>query len=138
MSADEHTYLLDTQTAHTLLQANAPVPLRDRIRQARFGSLWMSAVTEGELRGHLSDLPPLSPRREALELLCRNVPTIPFDRSAALAYGRLRQHPALPPNTSDLQVLVTAHAISLGATLITADARFVSIAELTIENWHRA
>jgi hypothetical protein len=47
MSADEHTYRLDTQTAHSLLQSSAPTPLRDRIRNARFGSLWMSAVTEG-------------------------------------------------------------------------------------------
>jgi predicted nucleic acid-binding protein len=138
MTADDRAFLLDTLTAHTLLLADAPDVLRDRVRAARFGSLWMSAVTEGELRHRFGETAPLAPRREALELLFRNVPTVPFDRSAALAYARLRQHPAVPKTASELELLVAAHAISVGATLITPDTGYAAIGELSTANWHIA
>jgi predicted nucleic acid-binding protein len=98
----------------------------------------MSAVTEGELRHRFGETAPLAPRREALELLFRNVPTVPFDRSAALAYARLRQHPAVPKTASELELLVAAHAISVGATLITPGTGYAAIGELSTANWHIA
>lgn len=135
MSVQDRPYLLDTRTARTLLLADAPTELRYRVRHARFGSLWMSAVTEGELRSDLHHLAPQEPLREALELLFRNIPTVPFDRSGAIAYAVLCRHPALPPQACELEVLVAAHAISLEATLITPVTTYSAITEIITENW---
>ena len=138
MNPQDRPCLLDTHTARTLLQADAPVELRRRVRRARFGSLWMSAITEGELRSDLHHMGAGEPLREALELLFRNIPTVPFDRSAAVAYAVLCRHPALPENASDLEVLVAAHAISLDATLITPASTYSGISDIVTENWHVA
>jgi hypothetical protein len=62
-----------------------------------------------------------------------------FDRSAAIAYGRLRRHPALPLNTSDLRGIgdstcdQSRRDADYGRRAIRLDRR-----GLTTENWHRA
>ena len=128
-------FLLDTMTARTLLTADAPAELRRRIRAARYGSVWMSAVTEGQL--HL--MTRQSPRRlilgQALELLLQNIPTVPFDRSAALAYATLQAGAGTLSGITDADWMVAGHALSMEATLITADPELRQIQRLRSENW---
>jgi tRNA(fMet)-specific endonuclease VapC len=134
MNPSEPTYLLDTGTARVLLRANAPASLRARIRAAKFGSLWMSALTEGQLRAHALHPDTCTFPTQALDLLLRNVPTVPFDRAAAIAYSVLPELAAAEP-LDTVDRLVVAHAISLDATLITVAAHYQTIEGLRTANW---
>lgn len=64
---------------------------------------------------------------------------LPFDSAAAAAYGRLRhrlESAGTPLGPNDL--LIAAHALSLGAVLVTDDvAEFGRVRGLRVENWRR-
>ncbi|MEI6458352.1 MAG: PIN domain-containing protein [Pseudomonadota bacterium] len=129
-------FLLDTHTAGALLRANAPDVLRNRVREAPLGVLWLSAITEGELRAGVTLRGATPQLTLALELLLRNVPTAPFDRSAAIAFASLAPHTRLAEGAlSALDQLIAAHAISLDATLVTPETRFSPITGLRTEDW---
>jgi predicted nucleic acid-binding protein len=131
----ELPYLLDTLTARTLLQADAPTELRHRIRAARYGSVWISAITEGQLHAWVDQRPHRQTLGEALGLLLRNIPTAPFDRSAALAYANLCREAGRTSGVKDTEWMVAGHALSMEATLITADQSLRQIDRLRSENW---
>jgi tRNA(fMet)-specific endonuclease VapC len=134
MPLTDARYLLDSAEAAALLQPDGPPALRAHIRRTRFGSVWISALTEGELR-RLAALPPHWPQREAaVELLLRNVPTVPFDRAAAIAYGTL-PHPVAGFGLRDLDLMLAAHALSTESILVTADTRYAAIPGLYTVNW---
>ncbi len=128
-------YLLDTATARALLKADAPAELRQRIRTIRYGSVWISAITEGQLHRHVRLNPGDRVLSEALGLLLRNVPTVPFDRSAALAYASLQHGSDNQTGITDAEWMVAGHALSMEATLVTAEPALRRVANLRSENW---
>lgn len=91
-------------------------------------SVAVSAVTYAEVvHGVLNSHPQKFDRAVAL---FEQLPVLPFDRLAALRYG------ALPFRRGRFDRLIAAHALSIGAVLVTNDpADFESIADLRIENW---
>ncbi len=128
-------YLLDTNICIYLMRAQ-PASVADRFARLRTGDVGMSAVTLAELRYGVMASPSDRRRRErALEALLRAIPAVPFDASAAAAYGVLRaQRPERQRNALDR--LIAAHAQALGATLVTNDARdFAGYGGLIVENW---
>ena len=97
----------------------------------------MSAVTYAELR-HGVERCPASDRsaaRQALQRLVARVPVLPFDGSAAEAYGVIAA--AVRDRRRDaLDRLIAAHAVSVGATLVTNnEADFKDYPGLQVENW---
>jgi tRNA(fMet)-specific endonuclease VapC len=128
-------YLLDTNICIFLMREQ-PASVADRFARLRTGDVGMSAVTLAELRYGVMASPSDRRRRErALEALLRAIPAVPFDASAAAAYGVLRaQRPERQRNTLDR--LIAAHALALGATLVTNNERdFAGYDGLVVENW---
>ena len=134
MILSDDRYLLDSAAAHVLLQPHASPGLRELIRTTRLGSIWISAITESELRQTVARCNRPSEHRVALDLLLRNVATIPFDRAAAIAYGEL-PHPVSGFESSRFELLVAAQALSSESTLITADRRYARIPGLRTLHW---
>jgi tRNA(fMet)-specific endonuclease VapC len=61
-----------------------------------------------------------------------------LQENVAPHYGKLRytlEQNGTPMSANDL--LIAAHAITLDATLITADAAFQRIPQLTVHNWYQ-
>lgn len=61
---------------------------------------------------------------------------MPFDADVAVHYANLRtvlEEAGTPIGAND--TLIAAHAMSLGATLVTADAEFTRVPDLKVENW---
>lgn len=135
MTAAEPRFLLATDTALTLLRADAPVALKAKVRDARPGTLWLSAITEAQLRSRLRDVEYSTLRSQALEILCRNVATVPFDRSAAMARAELSLDPAASDALTEAELLVAAHASSIDAVLVTLSPYWTSVTGLRTENW---
>jgi tRNA(fMet)-specific endonuclease VapC len=66
----------------------------------------------------------------------QNLVVLPLDEVVGPQYAKLRAHleqAGTPIGAND--TLIAAHALSLGATLVTADAEFVRVPGLQVENW---
>jgi len=69
----------------------------------------------------------------AVRELPRRVDVMPWDSVTAECYGTIRAATALV--LAPLDLLVAAHALSLGAILVTNDRAFGRVQALPIEDW---
>ena len=99
-------------------------------------SVFLSALSLAELqRGLMTSSSETNLRRERHHTLLKRISVLPFDTSAAEAYGRVL---ALSKRTKsrDFDHLIAAHAISVGFILVTNnEADFAGISGLQLENW---
>lgn len=129
-------YLLDTNICIYLLQGQ-PAEVFQRFAQLEFGDVGMSCITLAELRhGALSRTAKQRERDiNALDALIEDIPALPFDSAAAGAFAELGARTKLRRNQS-IDNLIAAHAISVGATLVTNNEKdFRGYAGLQVENW---
>jgi tRNA(fMet)-specific endonuclease VapC len=100
------------------------------------GEVLMSALSLAELQRGLYRDPRFTGIRQArLEVLLRGLPVLPFDASAALAYGRIIAQCGWARGR-DFDRMIAAHAISSGSILVTNnEADFSDIPGLSMENW---
>lgn len=113
-------YILDTNKCIYLMK-NQPEEVARRFAECRLGDVAMSAVPE---------------REEAnLAALIEDIPVMPFDSAAGVAYGPIRK--ATRSRKRDhLDKLIAAHATALGATLVTNNVEdFTKYPNVMIENW---
>ena len=72
----------------------------------------------------------------AYDIQMNQLPVLPLDEAVGPHYARIRAHlekAGTPIGAND--TLIAAHALALGATLITADAEFGRVPDLALENW---
>jgi tRNA(fMet)-specific endonuclease VapC len=128
-------YLLDTNICLHLMHEQ-PASVARRFDALRRGDVGMSVITLAELRYGVEAHPPDRKRNErALTALLTEIPAIPFDASAAKAYGVIRA--AVRDRKRDaLDRLIAAHAVSAGLTLVTNnESDFEGYPGLRLENW---
>jgi len=129
------SYMLDTNICIYVMKAHPPEVLA-RLTQLGQDEAVMSIVTYAELRAGLEMVTDTRFQNEsALNLLIKRIPIQHFDEAAAESFGRLRA--AVRDRRRDaLDRLIAAHAVSLGATLITNnEADFKDYPGLKVENW---
>ena len=72
----------------------------------------------------------------AYDIQMNQLPMLPLDAAVGPHYARIRAHlekAGTPIGAND--TLIAAHALALGATLVTADAEFSRVPGLALENW---
>lgn len=96
----------------------------------------MSVVTYAELRAGLEiQTTERAHDEQVLAMLIRRIPVLPFDEAAADSYGVLRAA-VRARNRNALDRMIAAHAVSVGATLVTHnEADFKDYPGLVVENW---
>lgn len=110
--------------AQTVLDRLAKLPVGDvAISALSFGELLAGAAAGGDAK-----------LNENLALISENIDILPFDRAAADAYGRLMKR-LDAKRRKMLDRMIAAHALSLGATLVTTSDDFEDIQGLTTEIW---
>jgi tRNA(fMet)-specific endonuclease VapC len=120
-------YLLDADTAIFATTGQFPA-LANRLSECQPDEVSLSAISFAEIVLGMERGKPPTP--EALALLVEVVPVIPFDEAAARAYARL------PFKRARFDRLLAAHALSLGATVITNnELDFADVPDLKVENW---
>lgn len=126
--------MLDTNMCIYLMK-NQPVSVARRFAECYYGDVAISAITLAELQYGVACSTEKKQNQEALELLLEDIPAMPFEVSAAAAYGIIRA--ASREKKSDaLDKLIAAHAISLDAILVTNNERdFKIYPGLKLENW---
>jgi len=118
--------MLDTNMCIYLLNGHSP-ELTRRVGDQPSGSIGMSAITLGELMVGGGSRTAASPE---LENMIDELPVVPFDDTAARAYG------SLPFRRGSFDHLIAAHALSLGLILVTNNEKhFKDLPGLGIENW---
>lgn len=127
-------YMLDTNAVSDLVKGNPSIALR--LMAEPNSSIFISALTEGELLYGLAKRPAMKRLQRAVEEFLRRVDVLPWDSAVTTSYGELRA--ALESQGRVLQPLdlqIAAHALSLGAVLVTGDKAFGMVTDLSVEDW---
>ena len=127
-------YMLDTNMCIYLMK-NQPPEVAERFDACKVGDVLISAITHAELEYGVRGSADPSRERVNLASLVQDIVVVPFDSAAALAYGPIRL--ATRDTKKDhLDKLIAAHAVSLGATVVTNNLRdFAKYPGLNVENW---
>jgi tRNA(fMet)-specific endonuclease VapC len=131
-------YMLDTNICIYLMK-HQPPQVQARFAECFVGDVVMSAITLAELEFGVACSGDAKAHNQALlDSLLEDIPAAPFEGQAARIYGPLRA--AHKERQKDaLDKLIAAHALSLGATLVTNnEADFRGFTGLRIENWVNA
>ena len=127
-------YMLDTNMVSHLIKAH-PAVVR-RVTAMPMASLCISAITEGELLFGLAKRPAAKQLHLAVREFLKRVDVLPWDAAVAKHYGTVpsgmeSQGKLLGP----LDMLIGAHALSLGAVLVSNDQAFQRVGDLQTEDW---
>lgn len=127
-------YMLDTNTASHLIKGHPGVSRR--VVSVPMASLCVSSITAGELLFGLAKRPDAKQLHLAVKELLLRVDVLPWDSTVAACYGEVRadmqrQGKLLGP----LDLLIAAHALGVGAVLVTNDRAFCQVTDLHVEDW---
>lgn len=129
-------YLLDTDIC-IYIARRRPAAVADRLALLKHGEVGMSVVTYLELVYGAWKSQRSEESIARLEAFERLVPSQPLSSDVARHYGKLRtnlERSGSPIGAYDL--LIAAHALSLGVTLVTNNVReFGRVQGLQLENW---
>jgi tRNA(fMet)-specific endonuclease VapC len=128
-------YLLDTNIASYIIKGNFPA-VRRRLVRVPMAQLFISAVTEGELRYGVARRPAATKLQQIVEEFLLRVTVLPWDSNAARQYGHLRADlERMGQPMGNLDMMISAHALGAGAILISNDRAFTRIKKLRVEDW---
>jgi len=120
-------YLIDANSAVYAMDLGNDL-LKARIAATDAGEIGISAISYAEVAygTHVGKSPP----PEVLEAFVQAIPLLPFDEAAARAYA------TLPFKRARFDRLLAAHALSIGAVVVTNnEADFADVPGLVVENW---
>lgn len=120
-------YLIDADTAIYALSGKYEA-MRVRFAELQPGEIGISVISFAEIALGSNNGKPPPP--ELLESFLNVIELLPFDESAAREYARL------PFKRARFDRLLAAHALSIGAIVITNnEADFADVPGLKVENW---
>lgn len=132
------TYLLDTNIISSIMKdglGQDAQRIRARLQQEPECRLVTSVVVQSELLFGLARRP--SQRlRTAYDLQMEYLEVLPLDENVSAHYADLRaqlEQLGTPIGAND--TFIAAHALALGATLVSADAEFARVPGLQVQNW---
>lgn len=134
-SAPRVRYLLDTNICIYIINRRPP-GVFDHFTGLHIGEIAISSITGAELVFGVAKSGSAR-NREALDKFLAPLEILPFDEIAMRRYGELRSHlESRGTPIGALDMLIAAHALAEGATLITNNLReFERVPELHLENW---
>jgi len=128
--------MLDTNICIYVIKQR-PERVIERFRALAVGDVGISVITLAELQYGAGKSSRPRQNHEALQQFVSPLRVADFDRRASAAYGELRpklEKKGLPIGAMDL--LIAAHALSLGVTLVTSNVReFKQVPGLSLEHW---
>lgn len=131
-------YLLDTNIISHMMVNGAGMAARQAehvIAGNPSVQMCTSVVVHGELAFGLAKRPSAR-LKKALDIQLANLLVLPLDEAMIPHYAHLRA--TLVPDGQPMcanDLLIAAHALALGATLVSADTAFERIPGLKLENW---
>ncbi|MDR1853867.1 MAG: type II toxin-antitoxin system VapC family toxin [Azoarcus sp.] len=116
-------FLLDTDTASFIIKGRSPA-IRKTLQTISPDDIAISAVTAAELRYGLKRLPPEHRLHMLVAEFLKTIVVLPWTDSAAVWYAEIRhQLTASGQPIGELDMMIAAHALDVGATLVTNNLR---------------
>lgn len=129
-------YLLDTNICIYLIKQKPPKVLA-QFKTLALSDIGISSITIAELEYGVCKSQQQEKNHNALMQFLIPLEIVEFEQSAATIYGSIRsdlENRGLVIGAMDM--LIAAHALSLGVTLVSNNLReFSRIANLSLENW---
>jgi len=129
-------YLLDTNICIYLIKQK-PIRVMEKFNAYSVGEIGVSSITVGELWYGVAKSERREENEQALEQFLLPLIVAEFDEGAAEVYGEIRaalEKDGRPIGAMDM--LIAAHAVSLGVVLVTNnEGEFSRMPELIVENW---
>ncbi|MGA2276242.1 MAG: type II toxin-antitoxin system VapC family toxin [Terracidiphilus sp.] len=128
-------YLLDTNIVSYFVRGSS-IAVREHLVRIPVAKMAISAVTEAELLFWIARRPGDERTRVSVRDFLMRVPSLAWDSRAAEVYAIQReqqQRKGRPLSTEDL--MIAAHALSAGLTLVTHDEAFSYVDGLKTEDW---
>ncbi|WP_379488125.1 type II toxin-antitoxin system VapC family toxin [Novosphingobium soli] len=120
-------YMIDADSSIYAMVDRAS-PVNARLAECEPGDVVVSTISFAEIALGVQLQRPPPP--EVLEAFLTAVPLVPFDEAAARAYAKL------PFKRARFDRLLAAHALSIGAVVITNnEPDFADVPGLKVENW---
>lgn len=121
-------FLIDSDLAIYSMGGAVDSQINLRLAECAPGEVSISAISFAEVAlGTWNGKPP---KQEILDAFIRAIPILPFDEAAA------RQYAILLFKRARFDRLLAAHALSIGATVVTNNAAdFADVPGLKVENW---
>lgn len=121
-------FLIDSDLAIYSMGGEVSSRINLRLAECEPGQIAISSVSFAEVAlGTWNGRPP---KQEVLDAFILQVPILAFDEAAARAYAML------PFRRARFDRLLAAHALSIGATVVTNnESDFADVPGLKIENW---
>lgn len=127
-------YMLDTNTVSHIFRNHGNVMAQ--LMQKPLHALCISSITEGELLYGLAKRPHAKKLHHAVSEFLHRVDVLPWDSEVAALYGKVRANmERCGKDMGALDLLIGAHAMQAGATLVTNDKAFKSMQALEVEDW---
>lgn len=128
--------MLDTNICIYLIKQQ-PASVLKHFLEYQVGDIGISSITLSELRFGVAKSRHREKNTKALDEFITPLDIASFDENAALAYGDIRtnlEKAGTPIGAMDM--LIAAHAMSLGVTLVTNNTReFSRIPSLDVVDW---
>lgn len=129
-------YMLDTNTASYIIKGK-PAIVREHLTEVPMASICISTITQAELLYGVTKKPKARHLPLAVKEFLIRVEILPWSSNEAEAYAQLRtscENEGTPLGTMDM--LIAAHSIAVGATLVTNDKAFYKVKHhLLLEDW---
>jgi tRNA(fMet)-specific endonuclease VapC len=129
-------YLLDTNICIYLIKQK-PVQVLKKFSAHAIGDIGISSMTVSELWYSVAKSAHRQANQRALEQFLLPLSVAAFDEDAAEIYGEIRaalEQEGQPIGAMDM--LIAAHAVSMGVVLVTNNEReFSRVPRLIVENW---
>lgn len=128
-------FMLDTNTCIYIIKQKSPQVLK-HFKAYSVGEIGISSITLAELRFGVEKSQHVQKNQEALDAFILPLEIADFDEKAAKAYGERAALEKAGNPIGSTDMLIGAHALSLGLTLVTNNVReFRKIKHLKVIDW---
>jgi tRNA(fMet)-specific endonuclease VapC len=127
-------YLLDTNMVSYIVSGASAAARTHLVRLEGKSAVYVSAISEAELRFGMAKGPKQATRIAMMERLLMKATVLPWGHEEAVAYGELRarlQTAGSPLGALD--TLIAAHALAIDAVLVTHDKGFRNLKQVGLE-----
>lgn len=127
--------LFDTNTISAAVRQQS-TELDARLSNIEGEQVRISAITYGQIQFGLAKKPEARRLARNMRDFLQAVPVLPWTATTAETYGILRADlKRRGLGLSPLDMLIAAHALETGATLVSSDGAFRQVPGLTVEDW---
>jgi tRNA(fMet)-specific endonuclease VapC len=130
-------YMLDTNMVSYITKGHSQAARNRMLNMENDEVVCLSVITEAEIRYGLAKRPEATALRERMEWFLAAIKVLPWGRDEARAYGALRAKLESSGKTlENMDMQIAAHAIAIGAVLVTNDKAFAHVDDLhATVNW---